>query len=56
MRHTCQPGRWLYNQAPLGEPPDWIEQIEPPAFDPNDTRLFGYDQQAFLKRQYKGAT
>ena len=31
----------------------WVEQTQQPSIDVNDTRIFGYEQQAFLQRQYK---
>ena len=31
----------------------WVEQPQQPSIDVNDTRIFGYEQQAFLQRQYK---
>ena len=31
----------------------WVEQPQQPSIDVNDTRIFGYEQQDFLLRQYK---
>lgn len=54
FRHQCKPGYWLANTAPLGTPPDWREQPMPPGHDrPHERTLFGYDEHAFMQRQYK---
>ena len=52
MRHTCKPGYWLENIAPLGELPDWQERVAP---IPESGLLFGYEERAFLAKQYKPA-
>lgn len=52
--HTCKPGNWLWNIAPLGEAPDWQEQAMPDIVDINSAlTLFGYEQKEFMRKQYK---
>lgn len=52
--YVCKPGYWLVNVAPLGETPDWQEQVMPPTQDPNAKQtLFGYEEREFLAKQYK---
>jgi len=53
MKHQCRPGYWLVNTGAADEAPNWNEQIEPPTVNVNDTRLFGYDRQEFLNKQYR---
>lgn len=52
---NCPIGYWQENIAPLGFIPDW--QFKPiPKEDPNVfeiTKLFGYDKNVFMERQYK---
>lgn len=50
---TLKPGYWFVNVAPLGSDPDWREQPAQPDQDPNDDRIFGYDRQEFMSRQYR---
>lgn len=50
FRHTCRPGYWLRNIAPLGEPPDWREEVQPQR---DMGRLFGYDRDEFMAKQYR---
>lgn len=50
LRHNCRPGYWLVNEAPLGETPKWIEQVAP---QPETNKLFGYDKDEFLAKQYR---
>lgn len=50
---TLQPGYWFVNVAALGAAPVWQLQPQPPDVDPNDSRLFGYDAKAFLRKQYR---
>ena len=47
---TCPLGYWFENVAPLGKAPDWQIRVMPLR---DDTRLFGYDQDAFLAKQYR---
>lgn len=57
MKATAKPGNAWENVAPLGEKPDWREVKSPhgPHSDPNYGigRLFGYDAQEFMGKQYK---
>ncbi len=49
------PGKWFRNVAPLGEKPNWIVVDEPymyPEFREERT-IFGYEEKAFLRKQYK---
>jgi len=50
MKTSAKPGYWWVNKAPLGERPDWQQEVIP-----HDTSgmLFGYEENAFLRRQYK---
>jgi hypothetical protein len=50
VKTECGAGYWLVNVAKLGEEPNWIKEPVP-----HDTRgtIFGYAEEAFLKRQYK---
>lgn len=57
MKAKAAPGMAWEDVAPLGDPPDWREVPSPhgPHSDPNYGlgRLFGYDQAAFLAKQYR---
>ena len=62
MKHTCKKGNIMWNVAPRGEKPDWVEQPAPPGWfegegDPNhrsnDLHIFGYHYKDFMRRQYK---
>jgi hypothetical protein len=59
MKSSAAPGHWWVNVARLGESPNWQQQPMPSKEDgdPNSpayrTTLFGYDQAAFLSKQYK---
>ena len=55
--HTCKPGYWLENTAPLGHTPNWVEVLAPAmSGDPNHTdnelRIFGYTVKDLLAKQY----
>lgn len=52
-KHICKPGSWLENVAPLGEDPNWQEKTQPPTVDVSDSRIFGYDRDVFMARQYR---
>lgn len=41
------------NVAPLGEKPQWVEIVAPWNSLPRESELFGYDEKAFLRKQYK---
>lgn len=45
-----KPGYWWWNVAQLGDKPDWIQVVEPGGVD---NKLFGYDVDTFMARQYK---
>lgn len=57
MKTQAKPGNAWVNIAPLGEPPDWREVKSPhgPHSDPNYGigKLFGYDVEEFMRKQYK---
>lgn len=53
FKYKCKPGYWLENVATLGEGQDWQEKIEPPTVDVTDSRLFGYERDTFLAKQYR---
>jgi len=50
FKHTCKPGYWLWNFADADQPQDWREVVTP--LD-NSNKLFGYDQDEFMAKQYK---
>lgn len=52
MRARHRPGYWWINVAALGEAPDWREQVAPLQAD---DRLFGYERDEFMAKQYRGA-
>lgn len=45
-----KPGYVYENIAPLGEKPDWVAKVAPL---PDDGKLFGYDPEIFMKKQYR---
>jgi hypothetical protein len=45
-----KPGYWWENISPLGSTPDWQPRVAP---RPEDDRLFGYDRDAFMAKQYR---
>lgn len=51
MRTSHRPGYWFVNVAPLGEAPNWEEQVAPVVED--ESRLFGYDRDEFMQKQYR---
>ena len=55
MMHTrIRPDQHFSNVAKLGEDPDWqIMDYPLESVDPNVEYLFGYEQKAFLAKQYK---
>ena len=54
MKCTAKPGYWFVNVAKVDEPPNWVEQIMPETVDVNaPNNIFGYEEKAFLQRQYK---
>lgn len=60
-RGVLKPGHIWYDQAPLGESPDWVQVPKPADFDsagdPNaqcySPKLFGYDVDMFMAKQYR---
>lgn len=49
-----KPGYWWENVAPLGSDPKWVQKPMPPVEDLNlPFKLFGYQQSAFMARQYR---
>lgn len=49
MRAQSRPGYWFVNVAPLGEAPNWTEQVQPHV----QSYLFGYEPRDLLAKQYK---
>lgn len=46
------PGYWWSQEAPLGSGESvWREVVQPPT--PRTDTIFGYDERAFMARQYK---
>lgn len=52
MKAEAKPGYWWVNVSGIGEPPDWVQQVKP---QPETNTLFGYEEKAFLRKQYKAA-
>lgn len=51
MMHTpCKPGYWWQNVAAIGQAPDWRMVVAPHS---TDGKLFGYEEKAFLAKQYR---
>ncbi len=57
MRAQAKPGNAWVDISPMGEPADWREVKSPHGAhsDPNfgHGKLFGYEQDQFLRRQYR---
>ncbi len=53
MRTRCPDGHCFYNVAAVDEAPDWRIVVAQPTADPNDDRIFGYDRDDFMARQYR---
>lgn len=53
MRATASAGYWFVNKASIGQAPNWVSEKAPPDCDPNRSELFGYDEKAFLAKQYR---
>jgi hypothetical protein len=47
-----KPGYCWSNIAPLGSDPEWVEIVSP-LDDTNAGKLFGYDTDVFMRKQYK---
>lgn len=56
MKCKCRIGHWFVNIAEVDEPQNWVEQPLPYQVDINSNTIFGYEQKAFLARQYKNKT
>jgi hypothetical protein len=55
MRTNCYDGHFE-NIAPLGEMPNWVLCKYPiESVNPNHHTIFGYEEKAFLRRQYHAA-
>lgn len=51
MKTKAKPGYWWVNKASLGEAPNWKQEIKPYEVKPGT--IFGYEEKAFFRRQYK---
>lgn len=56
MKCKARPGYWFVNIAKVDAPQNWVEQPIPYQADINSDTIFGYEQKAFLDRQYKNKT
>jgi hypothetical protein len=45
-----KPGYWWVNVAQIAQKPVWVEQVAPAIAD---DRLFGYDRDEFMAKQYR---
>lgn len=52
MKTKSALGGWK-NIAALGDQPNWIEAYPPESIDPNRLTIFGYEEKAFMAKQYK---
>ena len=51
MKTEAKPGYWWVNKAALGKAPNWKQEPEPYREKPGT--IFGYEEKAFLRRQYE---
>ena len=50
MRTPCKPGYWWQNIAAIDQAPNWQMVVVPHS---TDGKLFGYEEKAFLAKQYR---
>lgn len=53
LKTQCKSGYWFVNIAPLGELPQWEMQKAPYSPSMDQKTIFGYEQKAFMARQYR---
>jgi hypothetical protein len=50
IKSSHKKGYWFENIAPLGEKPFWVEVVAPMK---ESDKLFGYEKDEFMRKQYK---